>query len=137
MDFSWLSSLGGSGGGAGGGGASPTTPQGPATTGIKPEGYFGNQPVYQGVAANTGQVGGAGMGMTQGMSSAPSMPATQNSMSGGGSVGAGIADSFKAIGDMIKNYQAAKAYGHSIIAAQAPNDFVRPVLAQFSMPSVR
>lgn len=153
MDMSWISSMfGGGAGGGGGGGAAPSTASGF---------YFGDTPkmqVREGVATGGGLSAGTSMpgggvaggvypaaGSTPLSMGADPHPAgtlagsapTQNSMSGQSGVGAGLADSLKAIGDMIKNYQVAGAYGDQIAVAQAPQTMITPQLATFSIPSVR
>jgi len=142
--------------GGGGGAAAPAAPN---ASGF----YFGDSPgmksgqVREGVAtggglpAGTTMPGGAIAGgsypvagstpLSMGESaspagSTPGMPPTKNSMSGQSGVGAGLADSLKAIGDMISNYQTAGAYGQEIVNAQAPQTMLKPALATFSIPHI-
>lgn len=140
----------GSGGGAGGGAAPASNASGF---------YFGDTPKMQvregvatggGLPAGTAMPGGAvaggvypaagttpmGAGAGKPAGAIAGAPPSQNSMSGQSGVGAGLADSFKAIGDMIKNYQLAGAYGDQIVQAQAPQTMLSPALATFSVPSV-
>lgn len=77
--------------------------------------------------------GAGGAAAPGGASPIPQM----NTLSGGGSVGAGLADSFKAIGNMIANVDTDKAVGQFTYAAQPPSYRVQPVLASFSTPAIR
>jgi hypothetical protein len=139
------------GGGGSAGGSAPA----PNASGF----YFGDTPktpVREGVATGGGLPAGTVMpgGTVAGgvypaagttpMSAGAGVPAgatagaapQQNTMSGQSGIGAGLADSFKAIGDMIANYQTAGAYGKEIVNAQAPTGTITPVLATFSVPQI-
>lgn len=121
MDYSFLSSLGG-------GSSRPASytlngQQVRAATAV-------SSPTNTALGVQGGQMGGQGYGIPQG-----AVP-TQNSMQSGSGVGTQLANSFAAIGDMISNYNMAGAYGNQEVAAQAPQTWITPSLANFTVPTV-